>query len=782
MNALYNLAVIYSVIDKMTGPAKKIFGAIKNYDKMIEKGQGWVEYGNKANVAGALTQGAADRMMNSLRSILGPTTEINDSLANLESVTVSTMGSMEKSMTASRRSAIQWSRIHSDSAAIFLNASTIIAGAGLNDIQAIEGTRVALTVAKATFGEAGESAELLGVLYNNMGDKTRNVRDEMQKLGDVVTVTQQMFQIKNMSQLNEGLKYAIPTAKQYKSSLQEVSTVVGMLNTSGLAGSQAGTAYAATMRQIIKASNSMGFAIGRNADGGISLIKTIENIRAKYGEFGNMSDTTKVKFQEAFGDEGLRTISLLLGKTGDMNKALIAVTNSTGAAAKAQKLIEMKSPSEQYRIMQNNINAVKDTIAVKLFPTINKMIPMVIKLVNTLGSFAEKHPGITKLAIGLFALGAVLLSIVAPIMSVVGGFISMAGYGLQGIGKLTKGFLYLQKLATSGKVISGITALGRASKIGFSICSNAVLGAARAVWAFTAALLANPITWIVIAVVALAVGAYLLIKNWTKVKTFFIGLWTSITGIWNRMPGWSKNLINALLLIFMPIIGIPLLIIRNWGAIKAFFIGLWGGIVNVWNTAFNWVKQNISILLAVFLPFIGIPLLIIQNWNRIGPMFGRIFNWIMNIFNNLTTMAYQWGSNLIGNFIAGIKEKIALLTNGLVQTAQQIKNYLGFHSPAETGPGSTAHKWAPNLMKMYESGIIQNTPKVQRAALTVATGISNALTQSPSLHGRSRNTETNSSGNQSQQLVVNFNGPVTIVANNPEDLWTQLKTLAEEVA
>ncbi|MGE5607409.1 MAG: phage tail tape measure protein, partial [Bacteroidota bacterium] len=265
MNSLYELAVIFSAIDQMTGPVKKIFGGIKNYENMITKGKGMYEYGKQLGVSSALAQNASDQMIGALNSLMGPTIEIEDSLANLRTVTTSTMGNIQQSMAVARKEAVNWAKQHSDSAKIFLDASTIIAGAGLNDIQAIEGTRVALTMAKATFGEAGEAAEIMGVLYNNVADKAKDVRTEMTKLGDVVTVTQQLFQIKNMSQLAEGYKYAVPAAKMYKISIQEVSAALGMLNTTGLAGGQAGTAFNATMRQMIKASQELGFEIARTS-------------------------------------------------------------------------------------------------------------------------------------------------------------------------------------------------------------------------------------------------------------------------------------------------------------------------------------------------------------------------------------------------------------------------------------------------------------------------------------------------------------------------------------
>jgi TP901 family phage tail tape measure protein len=729
VDSIYQLAVMVSLVDKITGPAQKVFGSLKNYEAMIEKGKGWVESGKQMSIAGAMAKGSADQMIDSLRSLTAPTQAVDDAMANLETVTTSTMGSMEKSMAASRKAAIDWSKKHSDSAAKFAQTTYMMASAGLNDVQALEATKTAMTVAKATMADSGETANLVAILYNNMGDKTKNVRMEMTRLGDVLTKTQQYFQFKNLGQLTEGLTYAVPTALQFSQSIEEVNAVIGMLNNAGLQGSQAGTAYAASMRTMIKASKDLGFTLGRNTNGGISLIKTIENIRKKYGDFATMSDKTKMAFQQAFGDEGLRAIALLLGKTNEMNAALKVVSNSAGAAAAAQRQIEMKSPSEQYQILQNNLDAVRDTLASKLLPSVLALIPTVNKLLDSFGRFAEKHPGLVKLAVGAFALGAAILAVVAPILTVTGAMTMMAGHGLTGLGKIAKGILYLQKLVTGGKIVSGVKAVGVAMKLAFSAGSRAILAAAQSVWGFITALLANPITWVVIGVVALAAGAYLLIRNWSAVKAFFINIWTSITGTWNQMPGWLQNLVNGLLIVFMPFIGIPLLIVRNWETIKAFFIGLWNSIVANWSTILAWAKNIGVALLVAFAPFIGIPLLVIANWNKIGPALQSVMKAIGNWFAGLGQQALQWGANLITMFVRGIQQKIAVLKDGVVYVANQIKRFLGFHSPAEAGPGAEADVWAPNLMKMFQKGITAGVPGLRKAATAAALGVSMALAQ-----------------------------------------------------
>ena len=52
-----------------------------------------------------------------------------------------------------------------------------------------------------------------------------------------------------------------------------------------------------------------------------------------------------------------------------------------------------------------------------------------------------------------------------------------------------------------------------------------------AVWAFTVALLANPITWVIVAIAALVAAAWWMYENWEKVAGFFTDLWEGIKSV-----------------------------------------------------------------------------------------------------------------------------------------------------------------------------------------------------------------------------------------------------------
>jgi phage-related minor tail protein len=148
-----------------------------------------------------------------------------------------------------------------------------------------------------------------------------------------------------------------------------------------------------------------------------------------------------------------------------------------------------------------------------------------------------------------------------------------------------------------------------------------VLTAATIAW--TIALLANPITWIVLGIITLIAIVVLLILKWDWAKQQLGQLWDWIKGkaeaVWGSIKGVIAVVLNAIMGIVRSAIGViktvlfdfnPLvIIIRNWGSITGwvsrqwaaitskvsnavdriggFFSGMWGGITSGLRSALN---------------------------------------------------------------------------------------------------------------------------------------------------------------------------------------------------
>ena len=77
--------------------------------------------------------------------------------------------------------------------------------------------------------------------------------------------------------------------------------------------------------------------------------------------------------------------------------------------------------------------------------------------------------------------------------------------------------------------------------------------------------------------------------------------------------------------------------------------------------------------------------------------------------------AFNWGKNLIGSFIDGIKSMARGVTNAVSNVMGGVKDFMGFSSPTKKGVGRDSDKWMPNMMNMFAEGIEDNRFKVAHA-------------------------------------------------------------------
>lgn len=167
-----------------------------------------------------------------------------------------------------------------------------------------------------------------------------------------------------------------------------------------------------------------------------------------------------------------------------------------------------------------------------------------------------------------------------------------------------------------GTALSGGPAVGAAGSIGaklapaFLAVRGAIVAATTASWGFVASLLANPITWVVLAVVALGAALYLL---WTRSETFrnaVLGLWAGIQGlaatIWGGVVGAFQALGAAAMWVWQSVF------VPFGQVVAAIFQGIW--------TAIQFVARIFTVAFGVMVG-IGVLgfVLIGAAWNALYP-------------------------------------------------------------------------------------------------------------------------------------------------------------------
>jgi len=207
--------------------------------------------------------------------------------------------------------------------------------------------------------------------------------------------------------------------------------------------------------------------------------------------------------------------------------------------------------------------------------------------------------------------------------------------------------------------------------VAIGVYSISVWGAVAATWAFTTALLANPLTWIIMAIVAaiaaLGVGLYFLIKHFDKVKKAFKKFGKMWVNIWKTITGALK---------------------KAWGSIVGFFQRMFG------------FFQNLDIV------------------GHIRGAFMAAWNWIKKYVLLWDIWGYIWKS---------MKKGWQKFVDGFRSALRWLRNLLPF-SPAKDGPLSDLHMVGPGFINTIAGGIMANIPTLRKAINEVSHAMSQVQT------------------------------------------------------
>ncbi len=600
MESLFKLGVIVTAIDKLTGPARKMAQAVTNLEKTMQAARGMVEFGQRMSLSGALVQGAADKMMGTLSNLMQPLMETQKALGEVASLGVKDLDSLER---AAREFTDNWAG--TTKAQFIAAAYDIKSGIStLTDAAVGDFTKMAALTAKATKATVGEMTSLLATgygIYKDMYDKMSDA-EFAQMFSAGIAASVQAFKTTG-SGMAQAISTLGATATTAKRPLEEQLAVLGMLQAT-MTGGEAGTKYRAFIQSAASAGEKLGLTFVDNQKQLLGIADIIDRLRQKYGE--TLDAMEKQEIQKAFGtQEAVAVIDLFYNKVGDLRKNTESLG---GAMKQGTGFIEQMAsamntgPAAQLELLQQNIANFKEDIAKYLVPVLGQVTPVIKDILRQLSQFAQARPDLVKTAVVLAAVGAGALAILAPILTVAGAFITMGGHALQGVTMAGRGIAWLKGKLTDKATLDAIRKIGSGMRTGFEAGGRAAMAAGRwvvslgknlgqaavsagrfalvaggkaleaaramgialfnlgkqalftairalpgliaSVWSFTAALLANPITWVVLAIIGLIAVIVLLIRHWDTVKVAVIGAWETIKGAVGAGVAFVGNLAN----------------------------------------------------------------------------------------------------------------------------------------------------------------------------------------------------------------------------------------------
>lgn len=213
------------------------------------------------------------------------------------------------------------------------------------------------------------------------------------------------------------------------------------------------------------------------------------------------------------------------------------------------------------------------------------------------------------------------------------------------------------------------------------------------IWASTAALLASPITWIVVGIAALAAGLVYLIANWQAVSDFIGGVWNATVegakGLWEDFvrglsefaagigQWFMEGLAGAGQQIAEFFAGLPQMILDGLAAlgevtlmIVGFSIGIFAGLIVGFVQFLGYIPGWLA---SVGEWLMSLPGKVLEWLAGLGQLAGKAAEWFGGFFTSMVRKGgeiIEWVKQLPGKIIGGI----ASLASSLPQKASEAWN------------------------------------------------------------------------------------------------------------
>ncbi len=685
---IYRMSVILNMIDNLSGPMRN---SSQQTQKALQKLDGLSQTFGNITQLGGVTAALGRGMAESVIAPVEATWDTKRALGELASLGVQDLETLE---AASRSFSDQWA---GTSKADFITAAYDIKSgiASLTDEGIADYTRLSGLTATATKASVGEMTSLFATgygIYKNYYSELSDLEfGQMFSAGIADSVRQFKTTGSDMASAIQNLGASATTASV---PLEEQLAVLGMLQAT-MPGAEAGTKYKAFLRSVAKGGEELGLSFLDANNNLKSLPEILDQLKMKFGD--TMDAAEKMELQQAFGDtEAVQMIDLLYGKVGDLQTNIVGLYDTMGrgesVAYSMAESINDVDPSK-YEVLKQKLHNIAETIGNTVQPQVDQYLGKAGDLIEKAGEWVESHEtmvswllrlgmmiAIVTMACGTFltVFGGIglLITKTVTLFTVFGGvllklpgmfetlqiralyagdavraaFLRIRAGGaaaVTGIGNVVRSVGTFAKTA----VISGLTAaknfaVGMAGMARQAVTTavTAMPGLIASVWSFTAALLANPVTWIVIAIMALIAALIALYLNWDEVVSF-------VTGIFHGFVSDIKNGIDQIKAGFAPI--------------GDFFSNLWTDVGIRFEAGIQKIKDFMT----------GLP-----DWFR------------------------ESGKKIMDTFTGGIMSAIGAPADAVKSGLQKIRNMLPF-SDAKEGPLSTLTLSGQRLLETVSTGV-----------------------------------------------------------------------------
>lgn len=333
---------------------------------------------------------------------------------------------------------------------------------------------------------------------------------DMARVGDILVGT---FTRSNTSlaMLGDTMKYVAPVAASVGQDIETVAAMAGKLGDAGIQGSMGGTALRSILNRLssppaaaAKALDKLGIS-AKDAQGNMRDMPAI--LSELYSKTKDMGTADRAAALKAIaGSEAVSAMQVLVKQagSGELQSFVTTLRNAQGEAAQTARTMGDNLTGDLDQFF-----SAFDDVKIEVFEgqntALRDLAASATQAMSAFGEWAKENPE--------------LLATLIKIVAIIAGLIAVGGALMLTIGSIL-GPLAMMKYA--------LTVLG----IKGGVLIPIIKGIGTAIMFIGKAILANPI---VALIVAIAVAAYLIYKNWAPIKAFFIDLWESVTGLFTGL-------------------------------------------------------------------------------------------------------------------------------------------------------------------------------------------------------------------------------------------------------
>lgn len=508
-------------------------------------------------------------------------------MSKVKAITVSDDQAMQQ-LTATARELGQKTMFSATQAG---EAMTYLGMAGWNSQQIMAGMPGLLDLAAASNTDLARTADIVSddlTAFGLSAEHAGHMADVFAKTSTSTNTTVEM--------LGETMKYAAPVAHAFGASLEETAALTGLMANSGIKASAAGTALrsgflrlAGTSAKSTKAIEEMGLSLSeataqqeeaRAALASLGIAMDDTNGPRKMGAIvRDLADKTKDMSKEQrlatlatiFGTNAASAWVAVIDQGPDaLDQLTKELENSDGAAAAMAETMQNNARGAMVRL-QSATESVAISIGGTMLPTLAELGDSLANEAAYVSKVASEHPELTEAVIKTsFAVMGMVIAYKAARAIYYSVVAAKAAYVLA---------TNSETLASARSTIA--SGIHKAAMLGGTIATYA---AAAAQWALNAAMTANPIGLVIIAVVALIAAFVWLGTHFQAVSEFCTSMWESPTAaIIAFMMGPIGWLIYA-----------AMGLIANWDQVKAWFTLLWEDPKAALSQFYDWVMSKLG--------------------------------------------------------------------------------------------------------------------------------------------------------------------------------------------